>query len=124
MELFMINGTDYTNYITVPSYNVTQKMESTEWTDSNGTRHHDVYKRRISGSFTMKFFTTEDYLSFQSVIQNSIQTDGSINIVAYVNNLNEKRSFRAFVNIDNLPNVLPYIGAASYDGFSVEIEER
>ena len=124
MELLTINGTDYTNYITVPSYNVTQKMESTEWTDSNGTIHNDVYRRRVSGSFTMKFFDKDEYLAFHSVIQNSIQTDGSINIVAYVNNLNEKKSFRAFVKYDDLPNVLPYIGATNYDGFTVEIKER
>lgn len=123
MELFKIGDKDLTKHIMVPTYKINSQPDYYEWTDANYTKHRDIRRRVISGSFTVKFVEQTDYYDFITLINENTEADGSTPVSLYVNNLNKVSNTKVFITIDP-ENTLPLYGKRSYDGFEVTIEER
>ena len=121
--LFKIGNNDYTNRITVPSYNVNDKPIYTSWTDSNWLEHRDIHRWRAEGRFTLKFFSQSEFTSFMSDVETNRQTDGTVVVTLYLNNKNTTASRNVFLDFE-ADNTLPYIGLKEYDGFEVTVTER
>lgn len=123
MELFKIGEVDLTHYITVPSYKINRQPSYNEWVDANHTKHRDIYRRTIKGTFTVKFVKHEDYFNFITLIETYTEADGATPVSIYINNLNKVVDTKVFITIDP-ENTLPLYGVRSYEGFQVTIEER
>ncbi len=126
MQLFIINETDFTQFIEVPSYRVNEVDISDDWKDGNYVMHKNIVRSQIKGSFSVKFTNIADFDNFFTVInENKIATgdhSGAVLTSVYVNNKNEVKSAYLFITADPA-NTKPLFAAPSYDGFEVTIEE-
>ncbi len=136
-SLFKMGNKDYTRFITVPSYKVTSKPVTKDYTDINGVTHKEYIRDQISGSFTLKFFddnsyddvstslsAAENFQEFFNEYNRLKQRSGLITITVYVNNLNTTKEIKAYLEMDP-SNTMPYMnGGKRYDGFDVTIKER
>ena len=127
MELVVIDGTDFTSNITVPSYKVNKEEVYEEWTDANYTKHREITRYKISGSFKLYFETVADQNAFFDTVETmkASSNDGSITANLYLNNLHTVQT-GVHVFIKYTPsNENPHInGAGKISGFEVTIEER
>jgi len=136
--LFKMGNTDYTRFITIPSYKVNSKPVTKEYTDINQVSHKQFIRNKVSGSFTLKFFddnsypdvlttktAVENYQDFFNAYNNLKSANGLIELEVYINNLNQTKQIKAFMEMEP-SNTLPYMndGTKSYDGFDVTITER
>ena len=125
-QLFSINNTDFTPFITVPSYKVNELDISEDWTDGNKRKHTYIVRTQIKGSFTLKFQTPEQFNEFFSIIEtNKIRSgeySGACLTSLFVTNRNTVRSVYIRINADPA-NTLPLMNSKNYDGFEVQIEE-
>lgn len=125
MPLLTIGIHDYTQCIKMPTYKVNEIDVYNEWTDANGTNHRDVYRTSIEGSFTLWFDDIELYEQFlNDISENVSKTTEGFNILSvYVNNKNKLARGYFYLDIQ-IPNVVPYFGSKTHDGFEVTIKER
>lgn len=125
-QLFFINNTDFTPFITVPSYKVSEFDESEDWEDGNKRKHTYIVRTRIKGTFTLKFQTPEQFNNFFSVVEtNKIRSgeySGACLTTLFVNNKNAVRSAYIRINADPA-DTLPLFNGGDYDGFEVTVEE-
>lgn len=124
--LVVINSVNFTNLITVPNYTMVRKDVTKSWTDGNENEHEYIIRSRISGRFTAKPLTPEDYHLFNSTIEANKVTSGdksgAILASLYINNLNTVVS--GYFRFDYDPaNVLPLMGSKDYEGFEVTVKE-
>ena len=137
MSLFKMGNKDYTRFITVPSYKVTSKPVTKEYSDINQITHKEFIRNKISGSFTLKFFddssysevethksAAENFQEFFEYYQQLKSNSGLITITVYVNNLNSTKEIQAYIDMEP-SNTMPYMNSGkSYEGFDVTITER
>ena len=123
MRLFDINGTDFTTFITAPSYKVNSLDVYEEWTDANKITHRDVVRTRVSGGFTLKFETKQEYDSFFTIYNTNKAPGGYITATLFINNLGTSLTKNVFLEMEPA-NTIPFFGAKSYDGFEVTVRER
>lgn len=124
MQLLNIAGEDFTNLITVPSYQVNNNDVYTTWTDANHIEHRYRTRTKVSGSFTMFFPTVEDYHLFRRTIQNNKNSLGYIpNCIVYCNNTNITIQVDLFIDF-TLSDILPVIGNNQNEELQVTITER
>lgn len=114
---------DITENILVPSYAVSKNKGYESWTDSNYTTHKHLVATKATGSFTVKFFSVDEYLNFNKFIIDNTDDDGAITGTFYYNNLNTTETIRVFVAYE-LTDILPLIDRKEYDGIEVSIQER
>ena len=62
--MFKVGNNDYSNRVVAEGYEVQKKDLYDSWTDANGKDHHSAYRQRISGKFTLKFLSIEEYEGF------------------------------------------------------------
>lgn len=126
-QLFVINGVDFTNHITVPNYRMNRKDVGDTWTDGNKTEHVYIVRQQIEGAFTFRADSVETYKLFcKTVNENKITTgkySGAVLASMYLNN--EDAFVSAYVRLSFDPkNELPYIDAnKKRDGFEVTVKE-
>lgn len=124
MELFMIAGTDFTKLITVPSYSVNREDIYQTWTDANHINHRYRTRTRVSGSFTVFFNTVEEYQLWLKTIEQNKNLAGYIeNCKVYCNNTDTVETVNLFIDF-NFSDILPVIGTALNQTFSITISER
>ena len=123
MELFLLNDHDYTSNITVPSYKVNKAKETVEWTDITKTKHKEVIRTRMQGSFSMLFETVQDLDNFIDDIENNITTGNYIHASFYDNKSRQLVEADYFIEFE-LQNDRPFYGVKAIDPISVNIEER
>lgn len=128
--LFIINGTDLTSHITVPSYKVSEFPVYEEWKDANKVTHRDVIRYRVQGSFTMYFDTDAEYWDFINLIEENRTLDDYVIATVALNNkkdLNNRepkivtKSF--YISFDPVNNG-PLYQRKAHEGMEVTIEER
>ena len=126
MQLFSINGTDFTEHITVPSYKVNEFDISDDWEDGNRRKHKNIVRTQIKGTFTLKFTEISDFNNFFSVVNtNKIRSgeySGACLVSLFVQNKNEVKSTYVFISADPA-DTLPLFSSPSYEGFDVTVEE-
>lgn len=125
-QLFTINSTDFTPFITVPSYKVNEFDISDDWEDGNKRKHKYIVRTQVKGSFTMKFQKSTDFNNFFSVIDTNKVTSGEYSgaclASVYVQNKNTVKSVYVYISADPADS-LPVLGTADDEGFEVTIEE-
>lgn len=120
--LLIINGTDLTSNIVVPTYKVESKSIYEEWTDANRVEHHDVIRSRVMGTFTLHFETESDYENFLNLINNNKTSGDYLIATVYDNRINTTVNGNFFWEMD-LANNIPLFQRGSYDGIDVTIKE-
>lgn len=124
--LFKVEGTDFTNYIVVPSYSVNESYQYLSWTDANYIEHKRLARTKIFGSFELFFDSISDYERFINLTNpaRANQLGGYIkNVGVYCNNI---MSFRSNINANisyEISNFIPLINE-SHNAIRVSIEER
>lgn len=123
MQMFVLNDVDYTQHILVPSYNVQRKPVTKEWEDATYTKHKDLLRWRLEGSFTIYFDDVGELGSFLDNLTNMRGVDNYIEADLYDNDTRTLK--HSFYSIDvSLVNDKPYYGRKKHDGYSVSIEEK
>lgn len=122
MILFRIDKTDLTNKIVAPTYKINSKPVYKKWIDANAVTHREIYRKKVEGTFTIKFKNKEEYFHFLELLKEYTTNGGYVPVSLYVNNLNEVRDANVFIDIDP-ENKIPYIGTGQDNGFKVKIEE-
>ena len=123
MELFILNGHNYTSNITVPSYKVNKGKETVEWTDVTRTKHKEIVRTKMEGNFSMLFETVEELDNFIDDIENNITTGNFIHAFFYDNKSRKLVESDYFIDFE-LQNDRPFYGVKAIDPISVTIEER
>lgn len=123
MEMFILEGHDYTSNITVPSYKVNKGKEIVEWTDITKTKHKEVVRTRMQGTFNMIFTTVEELDAFIDDIENNLTTGNYIHASFYDNKSRQLVESDYFIDFE-LQNDRPFYGVKSIDPINVTIEER
>lgn len=123
MELFRIGDNDYTQHITVPSYKVNKKKVTKEWTDVTKTKHKDVERTRVEGTFSMLFDDVVELDNFLDDIENNTTSGDYIHASFYSNNTHEVVESDFFIEFE-LQNDKPYFRLKHHEPFEVQIEER
>ena len=117
------NITEYGDKILLDSYSVNQIEVYTQWDDANGDHHRSIYKRRISGTFTMKVASATEYNAFLLDVKNNTRTGGSVPIRLFVNNLDEERTGYFFIDFQPILSRNNNYTKGFLE-FAVNIEER
>lgn len=124
MQLVTIAGQDFTNLITVPSYQVNKNDVYKSWTDANHVEHRYRTRTKVSGSFTLFFPTVEDYRLFQNTINSQKVLAGYVpNCQIYCNNIDQIETVDLFIDF-SFPDILPVIGSNKNEECQVTITER
>ena len=125
MQLFKIGANyDLTNRITVPSYKVNDNPEYQEFKDANFTLHRRVVReQKLSGDFTVKFYSLGEYSNFLSAINENKLMDGSVYCIAYANNKLATRAAYLYLDFEPVNN-LPLFEKEDYEGFTIKVTER
>lgn len=125
MLLFKINngGDDITTHIVAPTYKVNEQPVYEEWTDSNYTLHREVVRRKVQGTFTVKFDVASEMNSFINQLRTIQNSDGSVPVLIYVHNLRQVKEKNVFVECDPA-NTIPLLNHEQDEGFEVTITER
>jgi hypothetical protein len=123
MEMFMIGDNDYTKYITVPSYKVNKNPITTEWTDVLKTKHQEVVRTRIEGTFSMLFDDPVELDKFLDDVENNMTTGNYIHLKVYENKRRDLIESDFFIEFE-LQNDRPYFRIKTHETFEVQIEER
>lgn len=128
--LFVVNGVDWTNYITVPNYAVNLKPVYDEWVDANRTTHRDVVCYKLEGTFTVKCPNLQTYYNLMDSLYAKEDEYGGFYVVdgVYANNnqeyVNDTGGIELFVEFEELQNGEPIMGMEEYEGFEVTVKER
>ena len=121
--LFSINGNNVTSDMEIQEYVMDMTDEYTEWMDGSGTRHRDVYRTRISGTFRLGYKNGTDYAAFQTMLAAAKQSNNSYPVSAYVNNTDTTESFDAFLTTSTSVKRVETNGRIWYV-VTVTVEER
>lgn len=126
MELFTIDGTDFTQFITAPSYKVSRQDVYDEWEDGNRKKHKYIVRSQIKGTFTMKFNDPAEFDKFCKAVEEhkvtSGEYSGSVLASFYLVKQNIVSTSYVFIDFDPA-DTKPFMGTKDFEGFDVTIEE-
>ena len=115
---------DVTPFIVLNTYAVSSQPVYEDWEDGYCHARRAVRRRKLQGSFDVKFFNQKDYQDFLSTVE-SARVTGFDYIVANVYD-NKSRTVHSTVNIyfDYEPaNLEPSVGYSFNEEFSIDVEE-
>lgn len=116
---------DATSFIVLNTYGISDQPDVTKWTDGNNHERRGLKRRRLKGSFSVKFFNQKDYQDFLSAIIKS-RAEGFDYITVNIYD-NKSRTYieNANVYFDFEPiNVEPSIGWSFDEETEIEVTER
>lgn len=125
MELFVVNGIDFTQHIKVPSYKVNRDDVYEEWEDSNYITHREITRGKVSGSFTMLFDDATELEDFYDTIETEREASdcGTVDMTVYLNKQHTTAQITAFITYTP-SNEKPFYGVEKVSGFEVTIKEQ
>lgn len=117
---------DFTQFVQVPSWKVSEFDITQDWEDGNLKTHQYILRTQITGTFTLKFYKTADFHRFfETLNRNKITTgenSGAVLATVYLLNKNIVKS--AYLRFSTDPqDTLPLLGSGSYEGFEVSVKE-
>ena len=116
---------DVTPFIVLNTYNVSSQPVYDEWTDGNCHTRRSVKRRRLEGSFSVKFFKVADYQNFLlAVEQQRAEGFDYITVNAYDN---KSRSVKTSVNVYldyEMPDLEPSVGYSFNEEVEITVTER
>lgn len=125
MNLLVINGSDFTKHIKVPSYKVNKTQQYEEWEDANYLKHREITRTKVSGSFTLIYDDISELDGFFDTVETLIaaSSTGAIQMTVYLNNLHTTATINAFIKYTPA-NERPMIYRGDLSSFEVTIEEQ
>ena len=125
MNLLVINGTNFTQHIKVPSYKVNKTYSYKEWEDGNHVKHREVTRTKVSGNFTLLYDDISDLDGFFDTVETlqAASSTNAIEMTVYLNNLHTVETITAFIKYTP-SNDRPTIFGGGLSSFEVTIEER
>lgn len=123
MELFILDGVDYTKNIIVPSYEVQRKPVTKEWEDATYTKHKDLLRWRLEGSLTIYFDVYDEFREFMDRLNSMRGPDNYIEATFYDNDTATTKTSNYSIEI-SLVNDLPYYQNKKHSGYKLQIEEK
>lgn len=123
MQLFVLNGVDYTQHIVVPSYKVQREPVTKTWEDATYSNHVDFIRWRIKGTFRIYFETVEEFDHFLNELTNMRDTDYYTRAKFYDNDTRQLVDSRYIIKF-TFANDKPYYGIKKHDGYDIQIEEQ
>lgn len=122
-SLLVINGTDYTKYIQMPTWKINAKDIYEEKTNADKKFIRTVTRTRIMGTFTIIFNEIEAYTKFLSDCWNNKGSCGELQCTLYVNNKLQNVTAKVYLTMEP-KNEVPYFGARAVSGFEITVEEQ
>jgi len=98
--------TDMTDAVNAQEYGLNREDVFQSWTDGNWLDHRDVVRTRIRGDVQIGFASESAYHAFLAALSAAKQQDGTVRLLAYVNNVAAPCDFYAFID---------YPGAGRWD---------
>lgn len=124
-ETTTIESFDVTPFIVLNEYSISDQAECEKWTDGNGRERRGLIRRRLKGSFSVKFFNQKDYQDFLSAVIKS-RDDGFdyLTVNAYDNKSRTyQEDIEAYFDFEPI-NVEPSIGWSFNEEIEIEFYER
>ncbi len=122
MALLTVNSHDYTKYILSGSWKVNRQDIYKSWTDANGITHHNVYRTKIDGECTMRFYSRSAYADFLNDMA-AVKVSGYYPITVYVNNVLGVATINAFVTRLEPAMAAQYAVTPEFEQFTFKFEE-
>lgn len=124
MVLFQVGQLDITPFIVLNSYKVSSQPLFETWTDGDCLERRGVKRRKLKGTFNVKFFSANDFSSFLDAVE-AARTSGDY-ITATVYDVKAKAiSENISVFFDYEPvNVLPSAGLSDTEEIEITITQR
>lgn len=92
-----INSTSFSSFLNEKSYDVNSAPLYESWTDANGIQHRNIYRQKISGTFTLEFWNATDYASLITALGGA--TDGYCAVSCHINNLGTDTTCNLFISM-------------------------
>lgn len=133
MEIFKIGSVDFSSNVVVPEYDINRILDYDSYEDCNHVTHKFVKRRKVSGNFSLKFYSMDDrveqgvvvhgYRTFVQTMNSSRKSDGSWNATLYLNN--ELIQYTGNFDLDyKAKNNQPLYGIKDTESIQVSVEER
>lgn len=133
MVIFKIGSVDFSSNVVVPEYDINRLLDYDSYEDCNYVTHKIPKRRKVSGSFSLKFFSMDDfveqdvvvhgYRTFVQTMLSSRKSDGSWDVTLYLNN--ELIEYTGNFDLDyKAKNNQPLYGIKDTDSIQVSVEER
>lgn len=118
--LVKINNVDYSNNL-VTEYDINNKKEYSDWTDSNGNKHIELKRQSIQGTLKFKF-TESQYKKFLQDISN-VKTDNFYTITVFCLNTQETKDIQAYIEF--FPTIKKDVRSGKiYNIIEVTVEQK
>ena len=126
-SLFIINETDFTEYVNRRSYTMHENNIIGTWVDVNHVTHGDLLRKKVKGSFKMMFTNALKYNEFVTCVNQNRKADSKVPVTVYVDGRNAVASFNAFLDVSNVKPIFSndaYGGNPVVFGVTVSVEEE
>ena len=115
---------DITPFIVLNTYSVSSVPVFDTWNDGNGHERRAVKRRRLEGTFSVKFFSSSAYQSFLAAIEGQRVTGYDyIPVNAYDNKTRTVKSVNVYLDYEP-PNVEPSVGRSFNEEIEITVTER
>lgn len=115
---------DVTPFIVLNSYEVSSQPVYDKWNDGNGHERRAIKRRRLEGSFSVKFFSPSDYQAFLAAIEGEKVTGFDyLSVIAYDNKSRTVNTIEAYLDYEPI-NVEPSIGWSFNEEIEIKVTER
>lgn len=133
MELFKIGSTDFTTNIVAPEFTINREPDYDSYEDCDYVTHKYIKRKKVSGSFSLKFYSMDDfementvihgYRTFVNTVKDNTNSDGSIELTLYLNN--ELIQYTGKFDMEyTAKNSIPLYSVKDTEKIKVSIEER
>lgn len=96
--LFWVGSKNYTPYINERNYSMRRVELFQEWRDGNFNVHRVHERWQVKGSFTLSFFTEQDYDFFLNDIELAKNADGWCSVTVFIEDDKSVKGIKAFVD--------------------------
>lgn len=115
---------DVTPFIVLNTYDVSSQPVFKNWNDGNGHERRAVKRRRLEGSFNVKFFNLSDYQSFLAAIEGQrVEGFDYISVKAYDNKSRTVKTVNVYLDYEP-PEIEPSIGWSFNEEIEINVKER
>lgn len=124
MVLFQVGQLDITPFIVLNSYKVSAQPLFESWTDGDCVERRGVKRRKLKGTFNVKFFSAKDFNDFLEAVEAARTSGDYITATVYdVKSRTISENVTVFFDYEP-PNVLPSAGLADTEEIEIKITQR
>lgn len=115
---------DVTPFIVLNTYEISSQPVYDKWNDGNGHERRAIKRRRLEGSFSVKFFRPSDYHDFLTAIEGQrVAGFDYIPVMVYDNKSRTVKSANVYIDYEPI-DIEPSIGWSFDEEIEVKVTER